>query len=198
MNRLKLTAICIAYGAAIAVLIGCSVPEEKLQEMRHEAEVGMAPGAAVITAQKRQDGHYIPVTLNGKTAPGLVDTGAVDMLVPYNVAKAAGVRVGAFNIEGGGVGGSIRMANGYVDTLTIGGRKFSNIRVTVTRDFPQILVGLEILDKLQKTELANGELKIYLGTPAEPKAVTKKRKPVAKKRKRRARGGCASGMCGSW
>ncbi len=115
-----------------------------------------------IRVPRNFDGHfYLTVDLNGVPVDFVVDTGATDVVLTRNDARAAGIDLAALNFVGSAMtaNGEVRTAPSRVASVSLGGISDSNLRVWVNEgDMDMSLLGMTYLRRFERIEIAGDTL----------------------------------------
>lgn len=115
--------------------------------------------AGVIEVPRRADGHfYLTLRLNGAPVDFMVDTGASDVVLTQDDARAAGLDPERLDYVS-----SARTANGVVgtapariDEITLGDITLTDLRVYVNQgDMDISLLGMSYLRRFERIEIAD-------------------------------------------
>lgn len=104
---------------------------------------------AVLYADMRKNSHYFaPVTINGHTEIGLIDTGASAIAMSSESAKAFGINLAdAREVESSTANGKITNLTVQVPVIDVAGIKLHNVRVGVGIT-GQMLIGMSFLKQM--------------------------------------------------
>ena len=110
-----------------------------------------------------RDGHFrASASINGRTIPVLVDTGATLVALSYEDALAAGVSVGAsdFRYVSNTANGQARFARVTLDSVRIGNVSVQNVDAAVSQPgkLGTTLLGMSFLGQLRSVEMKGGLL----------------------------------------
>lgn len=115
-----------------------------------------------IVAERARDGHYhLTLNVNGVATDFLVDTGATDVVLTRNDAKAAGLALDDLNFIGRAktANGEVRTAPVRLETLSLGPVTDKNVYAVVNDgEMQQSLLGMGYLQRWGKIEITGGEL----------------------------------------
>jgi aspartyl protease family protein len=119
----------------------------------------------VVDVPRGNGGEFaLQATINGMTAPMIIDTGATSVMLSYETAKAIGLPVEllAYNIDVETVSGRTKAARLTLDRLAVG--------KLVERSVPALIVprglmtsnllGMSFLDRLESWEVRADKLKL--------------------------------------
>ncbi|WP_170228220.1 retropepsin-like aspartic protease [Denitratisoma oestradiolicum] len=103
--------------------------------------------------------YVAPLTINGVTVTGLIDTGAYSLLIDSDTAKRMGI-----SLEGAKQGKATVASGTSVATLTttvsaikVGGITLNNVEIVVGQPGSHILIGMKVLNRLKMTA-AGGQM----------------------------------------
>ncbi len=105
---------------------------------------------AVLYADTSKSNHfYAPLTINGRTVQGLIDTGASNIAMSAETAKSFGID------HSGGKAGAASTANGKVATtlvtiplIEVAGIKARNVPVSIGISGEEVLIGMSFLSRV--------------------------------------------------
>lgn len=121
-------------------------------------------GGAVIDVPQRRDGHYyVRMDLDGAPVTFVVDTGASDLVLSRNDARAAGIDPDGLRYAGTAytANGTVRTAQVRLDRVTLGDLVDRDVPAVVTDGDLQIsLLGMSYLQKFGRIEIADGRLRL--------------------------------------
>ena len=115
-----------------------------------------------VELPRGRDGHFhANASINGRTIPVLVDTGATLVALSYEDAQAAGVSVGAgdFRYVSNTANGQARFARVVLDNVRIGNVSVRNVEAAVSQPgkLSTTLLGMSFLGQL-RMEMKAGTL----------------------------------------
>ena len=110
-------------------------------------------------------GYVIKVAFNGVEHESLIDTGATNIVLTYEDAKAAGIAVEglSFNQPVSTANGTTYVADAMLDTISVGDAvTYSDVRVSVSGqgDLDMSLLGIDFLQRTKGYEVSNNVMKI--------------------------------------
>lgn len=115
-----------------------------------------------IEVPRSNDGHYyLTLTINGKSVPFLVDTGATDVVLTQNDAARIGLNVGDLAYVGRAMtaNGEVRTAPVRLQTVELGPIEDRNVAAWVNQgDMEQSLLGMAYLQRWSRIEITGGAL----------------------------------------
>lgn len=166
MTRVLLLIIAILATAGAALAYGDPKQITKASTLVTEILRKQAPPMPRIVDVPRGNGgeFALQATINGMTAPMIIDTGATSVMLSYETAKAIGLPVEllAYNIDVETVSGRTKAARLTLDRLAIG--------KLVERSVPALIVprglmksnllGMSFLDRLESWEVRADKLKL--------------------------------------
>lgn len=110
-------------------------------------------GAQEVVLQRNRQGHYlVSGNINGKTADFLLDTGATDVVVSGNLAKAYGLKRGPRSIAST-ANGNVTVYATRIDQLTIGNINLYQVSASINPGMDDlILLGMSALKQVELTQ----------------------------------------------
>jgi aspartyl protease family protein len=115
-----------------------------------------------IIVERARDGHYhLTLAVNGADIDFLVDTGATDVVLTRQDAKAAGLDVDQLNFIGRAntANGTVRTAPVKLDSISLGPVTDRNVYAVVNDgDMAGSLLGMGYLQRWGKIEISEGAL----------------------------------------
>jgi len=128
----------------------------------------LLPGQAMVTGTGRIevprsfDGHYhLTVEINGAPVDVMVDTGATDLVLTMQDARAAGLDVGTlrFSDQAMTANGVVATAPVRLASVRLGDVVQQNVRASVNGgDMPGSLLGMSYLERFGRIEISGGRL----------------------------------------
>lgn len=105
---------------------------------------------AVLYSNSSKSNHfYAPLSINGRTVQGLIDTGASNIAMSAEIAKSFGIN------HSGGKAGAASTANGKVATtivtvplIEVAGIKARNVPVSIGISGEEVLIGMSFLSRV--------------------------------------------------
>lgn len=123
---------------------------------------GVIAGTGQVVSERRFDGHfYLDLELNGTPVRFMVDTGATDVVLTPDDARAAGLDVDnlAFTDIATTANGQVRTAPARIDTVTLEGITDRNLRVYVNGgEMDTSLLGMAYLSRFDRIEISGDKL----------------------------------------
>lgn len=168
------TAIFAAVVAVLATQIPALLPQgdsgapsETVQQTQPAPQTSapqvaaLTPGSTVLAADGR--GHFTGTfRLNGKSVPGMVDTGASLVAINESTARKLGFGVNGldFRYEVNTANGKTDAALIVLDRVEIGNVRVRDVEAFVLRDkaLADTLVGMSFLKKLKSYQVKGGSL----------------------------------------
>jgi aspartyl protease family protein len=122
-------------------------------------------GSGTMRLRADAQGHYSgDFKINGKTVPGLVDTGATYVALNETMARRLGYTANQldFRYSVNTANGQTKAAHVTLDRVEIGGIRVRDVEAFVLRDdaLSSTLVGMSFLQKLASYSVADGELSL--------------------------------------
>jgi len=110
-------------------------------------------GAQEVILQRNRQGHYIVSgSINGTNADFLLDTGATDVVVSGNLAKAYGLKRGPRSIAST-ANGNITVYATRIDQLSIGNITLYQVNASINPGMDDlILLGMSALKQIELTQ----------------------------------------------
>lgn len=117
---------------------------------------------ARIEVPRGRDGHFhLAAEVNGVPVDFLVDTGATDVVLSLDDARAVGLDPDGLAFLGTArtANGEVRTATATVDRIAIGPVGFDRVRVSVNGgDMRESLLGMSFLNRFGRLEMSGGRL----------------------------------------
>ncbi|WP_163850333.1 retropepsin-like aspartic protease family protein [Pseudooceanicola aestuarii] len=121
-------------------------------------------GGAVIELPRQADGHYYArLNVNGTDITFMVDTGASDVVLTGDAARAAGIDTDRLVFSGTAAtaNGSVRTAAVTLDNVSLGPVEDFDLRAMVNEGNMRMpLLGMTYLDRFSRIEIADGALRL--------------------------------------
>jgi len=115
-----------------------------------------------IELPRAPNGHYyLEAEVNGAPIRFVVDTGASDIVLSRDDAKAAGLHPETLNFIGQAstANGIVRTAPVRLDSLAVGGMEDRGVRAVVNSgELPESLLGMGYLERFASVHITNGKL----------------------------------------
>ncbi|PJE29615.1 hypothetical protein PSM7751_00809 [Pseudooceanicola marinus] len=146
----------------VAVIAGIGLWDQVRTTIRPAQTV--AESGRQITLPQQADGHYYArLEVNGEPMTFLVDTGATDVVLTREAARAAGIDMDRLIYSGraGTANGTVRTAPVRLESVTLGGVTDRDVRAMVNegeQDMP--LLGMSYLSRFSHIEIAGGALRL--------------------------------------
>ena len=146
----------------VAVIAGIGLWDQVRTTIRPAQTV--AESGRQITLPQQADGHYYArLEVNGEPMTFLVDTGATDVVLTREAARAAGIDMDRLIYSGraGTANGTVRTAPVRLETVTLGGVTDRDVRAMVNegeQDMP--LLGMSYLSRFSHIEITGGALRL--------------------------------------
>lgn len=173
----------IVFAFAVALAIGWTLPDmfsNNAKDSQHlnGAEVAIAGGENAkrrmwkgqdgwtysdrMVLKRQEDGHfYANVKINGKSIRFLVDTGASEIALTGEDAKALGYKWSKRDLKpvGRGVSGVVRGVNVRIDEMQLAGFRSSNVRASIIPNGLDIsLLGQNFLQTVPEVKITSDNL----------------------------------------
>jgi len=132
--------------AAVAMLGGLYVLFDALQKGGEAVHTVDSDGAAMVVIEQGRDGHYqVDGQINGHDVTFMVDTGATDVAMSEEAARALGLDFGP-PVTVMTAAGRSRAWLTRLDEVSIGGIRRRNVRATIASgSFDGVLLGMSFL-----------------------------------------------------
>jgi aspartyl protease family protein len=122
----------------------------------------LTPEGRSVSVRRANNGHYyLTLEINGVPVPFTVDTGATDLVLSQDDARAVGVEPDELAYLGlaGTANGTVRTARVTLDEVALEGIVDRNVAAVVTDgDLDGSLMGMSYLRNFSRLEIADGEL----------------------------------------
>lgn len=122
----------------------------------------VTPEGRAVTVPRAINGHYyLELRVNGAPITFTVDTGATDLVLSHDDAKAAGIDPDrlAYLGSAGTANGLVRTARVTLDEVALENIVDRDVRAVVTDgDLDSSLLGMSYLQRFSRLEIADGEL----------------------------------------
>ncbi|MEQ8231611.1 MAG: TIGR02281 family clan AA aspartic protease [Gammaproteobacteria bacterium] len=161
--------IAIAGFIALMAWLFSGQIAERRNPNRDVTRTGHADGTAGVVLARNRAGHYVATgRINGVEAEFMIDTGATDVAVSEDVARAAGLARGPAQ--------QVTTANGLamayltrIDTLELGGIVEQDVRASIVPAMAgiDVLLGMSFLQRLD-FEQRGDELRLEQRTGRRP------------------------------
>lgn len=109
-----------------------------------------------VTIPRGPSGHFMTnVTINGHLVDAIVDTGASNVALSVDDARAIGLNVdpATFTVIGEGASGPVRGQNVMLSEVEVGGRRLSDVDGAVLEGLNGTLLGQSFLRRLDSVEI---------------------------------------------
>ncbi|NEV63310.1 retropepsin-like aspartic protease family protein [Thiorhodococcus minor] len=116
-------------------------------------------GTPEVVLEENQVNQYVTTgRINGARVEMLVDTGSVDVAMPYRVAQALDLKLTPGGISKTG-NGNVRSWSAWLDRVDVGGLVAERVKATVLPNMhgDQVLLGMSYL-RLMEVVLSDGRL----------------------------------------
>ncbi len=138
---------------------------EETQRNPNRQPVSMqhADGSTEVVLQRNRQGHYVANgTINGTEVTFLLDTGATDVVVPQDVADAAGLRRGV-ETRANTAAGVVRVWTTRIHDLRLGSIHLQDIPATINPHMHGVgvLLGMSALRQVEFQQ-RGGELRLRM------------------------------------
>jgi aspartyl protease family protein len=127
------------------------------EEMRRADDVpDAASSSATVVLERSADGHfYADVEVNAAKLHMLIDTGASEVALSRDDARAASIAtsIGMNNVIGVGAGGNVYGEQVTIERISLGGKSVQNMPAIVLSDGSQSLLGQSFLEQFESVEI---------------------------------------------
>lgn len=139
--------------AAIGLLAGLTALFQFAQKTRGGVDFSVDDsGRSMVAITRDSSGHFFAEgMINGEPVVFLVDTGATDVAVGENMAKALGLDYGP-QVVVMTAAGPVTAWRTRLDRVSLGGISLTNVRATITRaPMSEVLLGMSFLKHFNLT-----------------------------------------------
>ncbi|RUU14585.1 TIGR02281 family clan AA aspartic protease [Mesorhizobium sp. USDA-HM6] len=138
-------------------------PDVKLASVPEKPATPIPPLGRQVLVNADERGHFTSAfKLNGRQIDGMIDTGATLVAINTSTARRIGISLNQsdFNHQVNTANGAIKAAVVTVERLQIGKISLDNVQAVVLDDraLQTNLIGMSLLQRLQKYEVQNGAL----------------------------------------
>ncbi|NNC48435.1 MAG: TIGR02281 family clan AA aspartic protease [Sphingomonas sp.] len=118
--------------------------------------------AGSVVLERRQGHYFADVSVNGRNIDFLVDTGASMVALTESDARKAGVNFdrSRFSVIGSGASGPVRGQLVTIDSISLKGKRVSNVRGAVLEGSDISLLGQSFLNEMRSIEMKDGKMVI--------------------------------------
>lgn len=111
--------------------------------------------SVIVTLQRNRYGHYVAnATINGKTVPVLLDTGATTMSIPLTLANQLNLEKGpAYQVTTANGTAWVNATN--LDSVAIGDIVLYDVKASINSGLDEVLLGMSFLKQLEITQRGN-------------------------------------------
>ncbi|WP_232424090.1 retropepsin-like aspartic protease family protein [Imhoffiella purpurea] len=150
MNTRKLGLIALASLGALMVAVVLSSGGRGNPNPRPVAYLGEGGVPEVVLEQNDFSQYVATGRINGKKVEFLVDTGSVDVAMPYRIAERLGLQMTPGHVSKTG-NGNVQSWVAWLDSVDIGGLAVDRVRATVLPNMQgdQALLGMAYLKHLE-------------------------------------------------
>jgi aspartyl protease family protein len=139
----------VGFIALMAWLFSAQIAEQR-NPNREVIRVSGADGRAGVVLARNRAGHYVANgRINGIEAEFMIDTGATDVAVAADIARAAGLARGPAQPVTTAKGRAVAYAT-RIDTLALGGIVEHDVRASIVPEMTgiEVLLGMSFLSRL--------------------------------------------------
>lgn len=143
--------ISFALGLGLLTLLFDGVLDRQANPNRDPQYRFTDTGAREVILQRNRQGHYVADgKINGIPVTFLLDTGATDVAIPDNVARAAGLSAG-YAGQASTANGVVTVYSTTVDELVLGNIVLQDVAASITSsmDGNTILLGMSALGRVE-------------------------------------------------
>ncbi|KQV84330.1 TIGR02281 family clan AA aspartic protease [Rhizobium sp. Root1220] len=164
--------IAAVFATQIPSLVGSSRPQPEngfsanfVSPADDQTKAALASNHSTISLQADSQGHYTgDFRINGKTVPGLIDTGATYVAMSESLARRLGYTANQleYRYAVNTANGQTKAAHVMLDRVEIGGIRVREVEAFVLKDgaLSSTLVGMSFLKKLASYTVADGSLSL--------------------------------------
>lgn len=149
--------VCCVIGLGMLTLLFDGLLERRQNPNRNpDSQVG-ADGSISVTLQRNPQGHYIVNGyVEGEEAIFLLDTGATDVVLPEELASAAGLQRG-YPTRATTANGNLVVYSAIIDQLQIADITLSGVRASINPAMygNTVLLGMSALRHIEFTQRGN-------------------------------------------
>lgn len=159
-NVVRLLQNVTAWAVIFGIVVAAGALWEDIRD--HPPIQSYSSSSQQITVPRSRDGHYyLTLEINQVPIRFVVDTGATDMVLTQEAAKAAGIPLDNLPYMGRAMtaNGEVRTANVVLKSVSLEGITDRNIRASVNGgDLHESLLGMRYLQRFEKLEISGGQL----------------------------------------
>ncbi len=141
------------------VAIGASLYEDV--QNQHPMQSYSAQDAQITVPRSRNGHYYLTLAVNGVPTRFVVDTGATDIVLTQEAARAAGIPLDNLPYMGRAMtaNGEVRTARVTLNSLTLDGITDTNVKASVNGGaLYESLLGMRYLSRFEKIEISGNEM----------------------------------------
>lgn len=157
LSRYRGLIILSVFGVAIAVALAQTGTRGN-PNPNPVAYLGESGIPQVVLEQNQVNQYVTTGRINGDRVEFLIDTGSVDVAMPYSVAQSLGLQLTQGGVSKTG-NGNVRSWSAWLDSVDVGGLVASQVKATVLPNMhgDQVLLGMSYL-KHMEVVLAGGRM----------------------------------------
>lgn len=143
--------ISFALGLGLLTMLFDGVLDRQANPNRDPQYRFTDTGIREVVLERNRQGHYVANgTINGVPVTFLLDTGATDVAIPDNVARAAGLRAG-YAGQASTANGVVTVYSTIVEELVLGNIVLQDVAASITSSMGgnTILLGMSALGRVE-------------------------------------------------
>ncbi len=143
--------ISFALGLGLLTMLFDGVLDRQANPNRDPQYRFTDTGIREVVLERNRQGHYVANgTINGVPVTFLLDTGATDVAIPDNVARAAGLRAG-YAGQASTANGVVTVYSTIVEELILGNIVLQDVAASITSSMGgnTILLGMSALGRVE-------------------------------------------------
>jgi aspartyl protease family protein len=153
----------LVFMMAIGAAIGMMLPGKPKPVPARAAVASATPGSFETLIERSDNGHfYVDATINDQLVHFVVDTGATGVALTTRDAERLGIPFspGEFTVVGTGASGPVRGRLITLDSVSVGGKKVSEVRGAVIEGLQVSLLGQSYLSRINSVEMAGDHMRL--------------------------------------
>lgn len=113
-----------------------------------------------VVLDRRQGHYFADASVNGNSIDFLVDTGASMVALSEDDARKAGIdfNPSRYGVIGSGASGPVRGQIILIDSISLQGKRVTNVRGAVLEGADMSLLGQSFLNEMQSIEMRDGKM----------------------------------------
>ena len=143
--------ISFALGLGLLTMLFDGILDDQANPNREPQYRLTDRGTREVVLERNRQGHYVAGgEVNGVPVTFLLDTGATDVAIPENIARAAGLRAG-YSGQASTANGVVTVYSTTVDELVLGNITLHDVEASITpsMDGDTILLGMSALGRVE-------------------------------------------------